>query len=57
MAHETRTDFSMLLGSLFLFIVGPGTWNRFHRPGTGNSTAFQPVFMDGTPMLRRATCE
>jgi putative oxidoreductase len=27
MAHESRTDFSMLLGSLFLLIVGPGPWS------------------------------
>jgi uncharacterized membrane protein YphA (DoxX/SURF4 family) len=27
MAHETRTDFSMLLGSLFLIIVGAGSWS------------------------------
>lgn len=27
MAHEARTDWSMLLGSLFLLIVGPGKWS------------------------------
>lgn len=27
MAHETRTDWSMLLGSLFLLIVGAGPWS------------------------------
>lgn len=27
MAHEARTDFSMLLGSLFLLIVGAGSWS------------------------------
>lgn len=27
MAHESRTDFSMLLGSLFLLINGAGTWS------------------------------
>jgi len=26
MAHEARTDFAMLLGSLFLLIVGSGQW-------------------------------
>lgn len=26
MAHESRTDFSMLLGSLFLLLVGGGPW-------------------------------
>jgi len=27
MAHEARTDWSMLLGSLYLLIVGAGTWS------------------------------
>jgi len=27
MAHEARTDFSMVLGSLFLLLVGPGAWS------------------------------
>jgi uncharacterized membrane protein YphA (DoxX/SURF4 family) len=27
MAHEVRTDWSMLLGSLFLLIVGSGRWS------------------------------
>ena len=27
MAHESRTDFSMLLGSIFLLIVGAGAWS------------------------------
>ena len=27
MAHESRTDFCMLLGSLFLLIVGGGLWS------------------------------
>ena len=27
MAHEMRTDWSMFLGSLFLLIVGAGTWS------------------------------
>ena len=27
MAHEARTDFAMLLGGLFLFIVGAGPWS------------------------------
>jgi uncharacterized membrane protein YphA (DoxX/SURF4 family) len=34
-AHEARTDFAMLLGSLFLLIVGAGAWSldaRFNRP-------------------------
>ncbi|MGQ0761076.1 MAG: DoxX family protein [Acidobacteriota bacterium] len=27
MVHEARTDFSMLLGSMFLLIVGAGAWS------------------------------
>jgi len=27
MAHEMRTDFAMLLGSLFLLVVGGGKWS------------------------------
>jgi putative oxidoreductase len=27
MAHESRTDWSMLLGSIFLLIVGAGPWS------------------------------
>jgi uncharacterized membrane protein YphA (DoxX/SURF4 family) len=27
MMHEARTDFSMLLGLIFLLIVGPGAWS------------------------------
>jgi uncharacterized membrane protein YphA (DoxX/SURF4 family) len=27
MAHEARTDWSMLLGSLFLLLVGAGPWS------------------------------
>jgi uncharacterized membrane protein YphA (DoxX/SURF4 family) len=27
MIHESRTDLSMLLGSLFLLIVGAGAWS------------------------------
>jgi hypothetical protein len=27
MAHEARTDFSMLLGSILLLIVGAGSWS------------------------------
>jgi uncharacterized membrane protein YphA (DoxX/SURF4 family) len=31
MVHEARTDFSMLLGSLFLLIVGAGAWSMDYR--------------------------
>jgi uncharacterized membrane protein YphA (DoxX/SURF4 family) len=27
MAHEARTDWAMLLGSIFLLVVGAGTWS------------------------------
>jgi len=27
MAHEARTDFAMLLGSIFLLIAGAGPWS------------------------------
>lgn len=30
MAHEARTDFSMLLGLIFLVIVGSGKWSLNH---------------------------
>ena len=30
-AHESRTDFSMLMGSLFLLIVGAGAWSIDQR--------------------------
>jgi putative oxidoreductase len=33
MAHEARTDWSMLLGSLFLLIVGGGAWSLDSRLG------------------------
>jgi putative oxidoreductase len=36
MAHASRTDFSMILGTIFLLIVGPGPWSidarRTRRP-------------------------
>ena|SRR5437016_7023347 len=35
MAHEARTDWAMLLGSLFLLIIGAGLWSfdaKFSRP-------------------------
>ncbi len=31
MAHEARTDFAMLLGSIFLLIVGAGAWSADAR--------------------------
>ena len=32
-AHETRTDFSMVMGSLFLLLVGPGPLSMDERRG------------------------
>jgi uncharacterized membrane protein YphA (DoxX/SURF4 family) len=39
MAHEARTDWSMLLGSLFLLLVGAGPWSAdaaLMRRGAGD---------------------
>jgi putative oxidoreductase len=33
MAHEARTDWSMLLGSVFLLVVGAGRWSVDARMG------------------------
>jgi len=41
MAHESRTDWSMLLGSIFLLIVGAGWWSmdaRWHIKQSKNKT-------------------
>jgi uncharacterized membrane protein YphA (DoxX/SURF4 family) len=41
MAHEARADFDMLLGAIYLLIVGAGAWSldamlrRSHRPHAG----------------------
>lgn len=39
MAHEARTDFSMLLGSIFLLIVGAGAWSLDARIGSDKPQA------------------
>ncbi len=36
MAHETRVDYAMLLGALFLLIVGAGTWSIDARLSSRN---------------------
>ena len=36
MLHEARTDFAMLLGSIFLLLVGAGTWSLDARLGRRN---------------------
>lgn len=38
MAHEARTDWSMLLGALFLLIVGGGKWSTDNRPANQSRT-------------------
>jgi putative oxidoreductase len=45
MAHEMRTDFSMVMGLIFLLIVGAGRWSVDQRIGGGNSTS-TPVARD-----------
>lgn len=37
MAHEARTDWAMLLGSLFLIAVGAGRWSLDSRLGSRRS--------------------
>jgi putative oxidoreductase len=37
MAHEARTDFCMLLGTLFLLMVGAGAWSVDARLGRNKS--------------------
>jgi len=39
MAHEARTDWSLLLGSGFLLIVGAGPWSMDARIGKGTNSA------------------
>src|SRR6266487_6373824 len=37
MAHEARVDYAMLLGSIFLLIVGAGAWSIDARLATRDS--------------------
>jgi uncharacterized membrane protein YphA (DoxX/SURF4 family) len=37
MAHEARVDFAMLLGSIFLLIVGAGAWSLDARLASSKS--------------------
>jgi putative oxidoreductase len=39
MAHEARADLSMLLGSIFLLIVGAGAWSLDARLGSNRPQA------------------
>jgi putative oxidoreductase len=38
MAHEARIDWAMLLGSIFLLVVGAGTWSFDLRIGRKDNT-------------------
>jgi putative oxidoreductase len=41
MFHEARTDFAMLLGSIFLLIVGGGLWSMDARLSSNRSRALR----------------
>ena len=43
MAHEARVDWSMILGSIFLLIVGSGAWSldSFFNQKIGNETSHE----------------
>ena len=44
MAHEARTDYAMLLGCLFLLVVGAGRWSLDARSGRkGRASQPQPT--------------
>ena len=48
MAHETRDDFLMLLGSLYLLIAGAGRWSvdaalARHATPSPDASGFQPT--------------
>jgi putative oxidoreductase len=49
MAHEARVDFAMLLGCIFLLIVGAGTWSLDAGLNRGQNTQ-----MDGPEKSRRS---
>ena len=39
MAHESRTDWAMLLGAIFLFVVGAGPWSLDRALGPRSTSA------------------
>jgi putative oxidoreductase len=43
MAHEARTDWSMLLACLFLTIVGAGAWSMDARRSRSKSATSEPA--------------
>jgi uncharacterized membrane protein YphA (DoxX/SURF4 family) len=49
MAHESRTDWSMLLGTVFLLLVGAGRWS-FDGALAGSRTS--PPAVESVPNLR-----
>ena len=52
MAHEARADWSMLLGALFLSIVGAGPWSLDHRlarASSGSHDRQRPTDLNPTP--------
>ncbi len=51
MAHEARTDLSMLLGALFLLRVGAGRWSLDARLAGGAAT--EPAARAGAPGAAR----
>ena len=54
MTHEARTDFSMLLGLIFLLIVGAGAWyvDALLARGTMNREAAET----NAPTIGRQRC-
>ena len=58
MAHEARTDYAMLLGCLFLLMVGAGRWSidagRGSRMGAGKPRT-RVLRGSGEPVDRAAT--
>ena len=51
MAHESRTDYAMLLGSIFLLLVGGGRWSvdaLLRPPKTGPQRAHDRFVVSGS---------
>ncbi|MAG42611.1 MAG: DoxX family protein [Erythrobacteraceae bacterium] len=41
--HETRTDWAMLMGAIFMLLSGSGRWSLDERLSHGNSNPSRPV--------------
>lgn len=56
-AHEARTDWAMLLGSLFLMIAGSGPWSldrlMFDRRGTRSDCRARPPAAEPPPLISK----